>query len=98
MCAVKLGLFRVLPRGPAVLFRGGTDITLIRTGSLGFAGAADGDRMRWINSYRRLLDGLDGPLQVLIDVVPGTGNPASAQAPPLLSLIHISEPTRLGMI
>ena len=83
MCAVKLGLFRVLPRGPAVLFRGGTDIALIRTGSLGFAGAADGDRMRWINSYRRLLDGLDGPLQVLIDVVPGTGNPASAQAPPL---------------
>src|SRR5450759_4868244 len=83
MGAVKLGLFRVLPRGPAVLFRGGTDIALIRTGSLGFAGAADGDRMRWINSYRRLLDGLDGPLQVLIDVVPGTRNPASAQAPPL---------------
>jgi Helicase HerA, central domain len=83
MRAVNLGLFRVLPRGPAVLLRGGTDIAVIRTGSFGFAGAADGDRMRWISSYRRLLDGLDGPLQVLIDVVPGTGNPAFAQAPPL---------------
>ena len=50
---------------------------MIRTGSLGFAGAAEADRARWINSFRRLLDGLDGPLQVLIEVVPGPGDAGS---------------------
>jgi Helicase HerA, central domain len=64
------------------LFSGGTDVVQIRTGSLGFAGAAEGDRARWINSFRRLLDGLDVPMQVLIEVVPGTGNPTSAATPP----------------
>ncbi|HEY4888068.1 MAG TPA: DUF87 domain-containing protein, partial [Candidatus Dormibacteraeota bacterium] len=47
---------------------------MIKTGSLGFAGAAEGDRSRWINSFRRLLDGLDGPLQVLTEVIPGAGH------------------------
>jgi hypothetical protein len=50
-------------------------MAVIRTGSLGFAGASEGDRARWINSFRRLLDGLDGPLQVLIEVIPGGGSP-----------------------
>ena len=80
---LNLGLVRVVPRGPAQLFRGGRDIALIRTGSLGFAGAAEGDRARWIASFRRLLDGLDSPLQVLIDVLPGTGSDASDPFPPL---------------
>ena len=69
-------------RGPDLLFRGGANIAQIRTGSLGFAGAAEGDRVRWINSFRRLLDGLDGPIQVLIEVLPGTGPPTSAATPP----------------
>jgi Helicase HerA, central domain len=81
--ALNLGLVRVKPRGPAELFRGGRDIALMRTGSLGFAGAAEGDRARWISSFRRLLDGLDAPLQVLIEVVPGAGSDTSDHASPL---------------
>jgi hypothetical protein len=65
------------------LFDGERDVALIRTGSLGFAGAAEGDRARWISSFRRLLDGLDGPLQVLIEVLPGTGSDTSDPAPPV---------------
>ena len=48
-----------------------TGLTQISTGALGFAGAAEDDRRRWLNAFRRLLDGLDTPLQVLIDVEPG---------------------------
>ena len=58
-------------------------MAVIKTGSLGFAGAADGDRARWINSFRRLLDGLDGPLQVVIEVVPGAGSPDHTRASPV---------------
>jgi hypothetical protein len=55
---------------------------MIKTGSLGFAGAESGDRARWINSFRRLLDGLDGPIQVLIEAIPGSGTASLAQQPP----------------
>jgi conjugal transfer ATP-binding protein TraC len=44
---------------------------VIDTGAIGFAGAADDDRSRWVNAFRRVLDGLDAPLQVLIRVRPG---------------------------
>jgi Helicase HerA, central domain len=81
--SLNLGWIRVMPRAPAVLFKGAADVAVIRTGSLGFAGAAEGDRLRWINSFRRLLDGLDGPLQVLIEVVPGAGSASSAQRSPV---------------
>lgn len=49
------------------------DLTVIQTGPLGFAGAVEADRSRWLNSFRRLLDGLDTPLQVVIEVEPGPG-------------------------
>jgi hypothetical protein len=65
---------RITPRAPSTLFTSAADIAVIKTGSLGFAGAAEADRSRWINSFRRLLDGLDGSLQVLIEVVPGPGD------------------------
>jgi hypothetical protein len=81
--ALKLGLVRVVPRGPAELFRGGRDMALIRTGSLGFAGASESDSARWISSFRRLLDGLDAPLQVLIEALPGAGSDASVHPPPV---------------
>jgi hypothetical protein len=58
-------------------------MTVIKTGSLGFAGAADSDRTRWINSFRHLLDGLDSPLQILIEAVPGSGTESSAHASPI---------------
>ena len=58
-------------------------MTVIKTGSLGFAGAAEDDRLRYLNSFRRLLDGLDGPLQVVIEVVPGSGTEISSPVTPL---------------
>jgi len=57
-------------------------MAVIKTGALGFAGAAEGDRLRHLNSFRRLLDGLDGPLQVVIEVAPGSSTDASTHVKP----------------
>ena len=81
--ALNLGWLRIIPRAPATLFTSAEGIAVIRTGSLGFAGAAEAEKARWINSFRRLLDGLDGPIQVLIEVVPGPGDVASARSVPV---------------
>ena len=70
---LNLGVMRVVSRPPDVLWAGATEMAVIKTGSLGFAGAAEDDRIRHVNSFRRLLDGLDGPLQVVIRVAPGPG-------------------------
>src|SRR3982074_2286745 len=80
---MHLGLFRVISRPPAVLWKGPLGMTLIKPGSLGFSGAADSDRTRWLNSFRHLLDGLDGPMQVLIEVVPGSGTGSSDHMSPV---------------
>src|SRR5579864_4792033 len=71
--ALDLGLVRLAPRGPGVLWNGAcdADVVAIATGAVGFAAAAEEDRARWVNSFRHLLDGLDAPLQVVIDVEPG---------------------------
>jgi hypothetical protein len=58
-------------------------MAVIKTGPLGFAGAAEGDRIRYLNSFRRLLDGIDGPLQVVIAVIPGPGADMSSYVTPL---------------
>jgi len=79
---VNLGLLRVQSRPASALWKGQSATTMIRTGSLGFAGAADSDRIRWLNSFRHLLDGLDGPMQVLIEVVPGHGAGGSEHPSP----------------
>jgi len=47
-------------------------------GPLGYAGASDEDQQRWSEAFRRLLDGLDSPLQILIRSQPGTGRRAPA--------------------
>ena len=78
---LNLGLFRVVSRPPSLLRKEPSAVTVIATGSVGFAGAAESDRNRWINTFRHLLDCLDGPLQVLIDVTPGSG---AGQAVPTL--------------
>jgi len=59
-------------REPAACWSAPSGSTVITTSSIGFAGAADDDRRRWINGFRRLLDGLDAPLQVVINVEPGS--------------------------
>jgi hypothetical protein len=68
---LAVGPLRVLPRAPAVLWDGATDAVVLRCEALGFAGAAEADRDRWINAFRRLLDGLDAPMQVVLEVEPG---------------------------
>jgi len=72
----------VIPRAPATLFTGAREIAVITTGSLGFAGAAEADRARWISSFRRLLDGLDSSLQILVEVTPGSGDAGFAPSEP----------------
>lgn len=46
---------------------------VLTTGSIGFLDAAAEDRERWSRGFRQLLDGLDAPLQVVVDVAVGTG-------------------------
>jgi hypothetical protein len=69
--ALKNAPVRVVRRPPGVLWDGGSDGVIIETGAIGFAGATEDDRWRWVNAFRRLLDGLDAPLQTVIQVRPG---------------------------
>ena len=71
MPAVDLGVVRVVRRGPDVLWDGESQAVVITTGAIGFVAAIEEDRLRWINAFRRLLDGLAAPLQVVIDVEAG---------------------------
>src|SRR5205807_3698510 len=65
------GLIRIARREAAACWRGNPDLVITETGSIGFADAAEDDRARWLNTFRRLLDGLDDPLQVVIHARPG---------------------------
>ena len=66
-------MIRVGRREPAALWTAPARMRVITTATIGFAGAAEDDRRRWLNGFRRLLDSLDAPLQVVIDVEPGSG-------------------------
>jgi hypothetical protein len=59
-------------RVPSLLWSSAQESAVVRTGDVGFAGASEPDRMRWLGGFRRLLDGLDAPLQVVIEAIPGT--------------------------
>jgi len=65
-------VIRVVHREAAPIANREPGVTVIETTSIGFAGAAEDDRRRWLTAFRHLLDGLDSPLQVVIDVVPGS--------------------------
>jgi hypothetical protein len=78
---LSLGPVRVVARGPSVLWQGVTDVVQIATHPVGFEGTAEADRTRLLNAFRRLLDGLDAPLQVVIESEPGCGLDATATAP-----------------
>lgn len=45
---------------------------VLACGAIGYLDAAEDDRRRWIAGFRSLLDGLDAPMQVLVDFVPGS--------------------------
>ncbi len=72
---------RVVKREPAALWSGGHGVTVFDTTPIGFVDASDVDRARWLSGFRRLLDGLDSPLQVLVDVEPGTRDAIDSNHP-----------------
>ena len=74
-------LIRVVRREPFVCWSTPASATVITTSPIGFAGAAEDDRRRWLNAFRRLLDGLDAPLQVVIEVEPGSGEEERFSSP-----------------
>ena len=78
----RLTLIRVARRQAAVCWTSDPDLVVIETGSIGFAGAAEDDRLRWLNAFRRLIDGIDAPLQVVIDVEPGPDDDEGASINP----------------
>ena len=69
---LQLGPVRLAARGPAILWPGHSDAAVISTSPIGFAGATEVDRLRWINGFRRLLDGVDSPVQCVIAAESGT--------------------------
>jgi len=64
-------LIRIARRDAAACWRGNPDLVITETGSIAFADAAEDDRVRWLNAFRSLLDGLDDSLQVVIHTRPG---------------------------
>lgn len=70
-------MIRVAHRNPAQCWDGVAQMSVLATAPLGFDGAADDDRRRWLNEFRRLLDGLDAPLQVVIQARPGQDSDAA---------------------
>jgi hypothetical protein len=78
---LSVGPVRIAARGPSILWQSTSDAAQIATHSLGFDGATEAERTRLLNAFRRLLDGLDAPLQVLIESEPGCGVDAAASAP-----------------
>src|SRR5499427_3434894 len=59
----------------------GRPAAVLATGAIGYVDAAEDDRRRWIAGFRALLDGLDAPLQVLVDFLPGAGDREPRQTP-----------------
>jgi hypothetical protein len=78
---LSLGPVRIAARDPSVLWQSASDIVQITTHPVGFEGAAEGDRTRLLYAFRRLLDGLDAPLQVVIESQPGGGMDTTASPP-----------------
>src|SRR5207248_1015856 len=66
-------MIRVTRSAPAQSWRPDQDhIAVIETSPIGFAGAAEDERHKWLNGFRRLLDGLDIPVQVVVEMRPGS--------------------------
>lgn len=70
---LQLGPIQLGLRGPAILWSGESDVVIIRADPIGFGDATEADRLRWINAFRRLVDSLDAPLQLVVQAAPGTG-------------------------
>lgn len=73
-------MIRLLQREAQSVWAAGDQALIIDTGSIGFAGASDDDRRRWLNTFRRLIDGLDAPLQAVIASIPGQDEETQADS------------------
>ena len=78
--ALKRSPLRVVARAPEVLWEGACVAVIMETAAIGFASASEDDRLRWVNSFRRLLDGLDSPVQVVVNAQPGHDHGEDAAA------------------
>jgi hypothetical protein len=58
---------------------------VLATGAIGYLDAAEEDQRRWVAGFRALLDGLEAPLQVVIDFTPGASEAITPQAAPAKS-------------
>ena len=65
-------LIHIEKRAPAPVRRVADGIAIVETAPIGFAGAAEEDRRRWLAAFRRLIDALDSPLQAVIEATPGS--------------------------
>src|SRR5438046_9832541 len=74
-------VIRLARREPMFVANSAAGLTVLESSQIGFAGAAEDDRRRWLISFRRMLDGLDAPLQVVIDVVPGPDHKTNTSHP-----------------
>ena len=63
---------------------------VLACGAIGYLDAAEDDRSRWISGFRALLDGLDAPLQVVVEFVPGSSDDASVDG----SAVELPAPAR----
>src|SRR5260370_27555327 len=70
---LNLGPLRLAKRGPSLRWHGAKGVVQLATHPLGVDGASDADHVRWLHGFRRLLDGLDAPLQVVVETEPGSG-------------------------
>ena len=64
-------MIRLTRREPGPCWQGEQNVVVTTTCSIGFADAAEEDRQRWVSSFRRLIDSLDRPLQVVVRARPG---------------------------
>ena len=69
--ALAIGPLRAQRKPPSRLWTGGENVAVVTTEALGFTDGSEPDRTRWLHAFRRLLDGLDSQLEVVIEVDPG---------------------------
>ena len=73
-------MIRLARRDAAACWRGSPELVITTTSSIGFADAAEEDRQRYLNAFRRFIDGLDAPLQVVVRVRRGAGDDSGPPA------------------
>jgi len=81
MKSLSIGPIVLRRRPPSMLWKSRAEMAVIRTTELGVADASEADRSRWLQGFRRLLDGLETPLQVAIEITPGP-NPSIDESLP----------------